>query len=69
MINKVPRFRAKRQSDGKYVEGCLIMREGRYFAYILTDDNFAHMTTDIDTGSDCRCKLVRIMENTIERIR
>lgn len=61
MIDKVPRFRAKRQSDGEYVEGS-------YFAYILTDDNFSHMTTDIAIGSDCRCKLVRIMENTIEQI-
>lgn len=68
MIDKVPRFRAKRQSDGEYVEGSLIMREGSYFAYILTDDNFSHMTTDIATGSDCRCKLVRIMENTIGQI-
>ena len=25
MIDKVPRFRAKRQSDGEYVEGSLIM--------------------------------------------
>ena len=68
MIDKVPRFRAKRQSDGEYVEGCLIMHKDSYFAYILTDENFAHMTTDIVTGSDCRCKLVRIMENTIEQI-
>ena len=45
------------------------MRDGSYFAYILTDENFVHMTTYIATGSNCRCKLIRIMDNTIEQIR
>lgn len=69
MIDKIPRFRAKRQSDGEYVEGCLIMREGSYFAYILTDENFAHMIIDIHGDGDCNCKLIRVLEHSVEQIR
>ena len=59
MLEKTPRFRAKRMTDGEYVEGCLIMHEGSPFTYILTDDL---------TG-DCKCKLVRVLEHSVEQIR
>ena len=68
MLEKTPRFRARRMTDGEYVEGCLIMREGGYFTYILTDDGFDHMFNDDLTG-DCKCKLVRVLENSVEQIR
>ena len=62
MIDKVPRFRAKRMTDGEYVEGCLIMSESSIFVYILTDENFGRMITD-DLSGDCHCKLVRVLEH------
>lgn len=68
MIDKVPRFRAKKLSNGEYVEGCLIMSEGSYFAYILTDENFSHMTTDIHGDGDCNCKLIRVLDYSVEQI-
>lgn len=67
MLKKTPRFRAKRLTDGEYVEGCLIMHEGSCFAYILTDDGFNYMFNDDLTG-DCKCKMVRVMENSVEQI-
>ena len=54
-------------TDGEYVEGCLIMREGNPFTYILTDDGFNYMITD-DLAGDCKCKLVRVMGNSVEQI-
>ena len=68
MLEKTPRFRARGMTDGEYVEGCLIMREGGYFTYILTDDGFDHMFNDDLTG-DCKCKLVRVLEHSVEQIR
>ena len=68
MLEKTPRFRGKRMTDGEYVEGCLIMREGSCFTYILTDDGFDHMFNDDLTG-DCKCKLVRVLEYSVEQIR
>lgn len=67
MIEKTPRFRARRMTDGEYVEGCLIMREGSCFTYILTDDGFNYMITDDLTG-DCKCKLVRVLGHSVEQI-
>lgn len=49
MLKKTPRFRAKRLTDGEYVEGCLIMHEGSCFAYILTDDGFNYMFSQLPT--------------------
>ena len=54
-------------TDGEYVEGCLIMREGSCFTYILTDDGFDYMFNDDLTG-DCKCKMVRVMGNSVEQI-
>lgn len=68
MLEKTPRFRARRITDGEYVEGCLIMREGSCFTYILTDDGFDHMFNDDLTG-DCKCKLVRVLGHSVEQIR
>lgn len=67
MLEKTPRFRAKRMTDGEYVEGCLIMHEGSPFTYILTDDGFNYMITDDLTG-DCKCKLVRVLGHSVEQI-
>lgn len=67
MVEKTPRFRARRMTDGKYVEGCLIMREGSCFVYMLTDEGFDHMFNDDLTG-DCKCKLVRVLEHSVEQI-
>ena len=67
MLEKTPRFRAKRMTDGEYVEGCLIMHEGSPFTYILTDDGYNYMITDDLTG-DCKCKLVRVLEYSVEQI-
>lgn len=66
-MNKVPRFRAKRMSDGEYVEGSLLMNECSCFTYILTDENFNWMVVDDATG-DCSCKLVRVLEHSVEQI-
>lgn len=55
-------------TDGEYVEGCLIMHEGSPFTYILTDDGFDHMFNNDLTG-DCKCKLVRVLEHSVEQIR
>ena len=67
MLDNVPRFRAKRLFNGEYVEGCLIMREFGCFVYILTDDNFNHMITDMH--GNCNCKLIRVLEYSVEQIR
>ena len=71
IINKdnqlcIPKFRAMRLSDGKWVEGSLIM-SSKYlpFVYILTDEAFGGMYVD-DTennnnnNNNCSCKLVRV---------
>ena len=68
MLEKTPRFRARRMTDGEYVEGCLIMHEGSPFTYILTDDGYNYMITDNLTG-DCKCKLVRVLGHSVEQIR
>ena len=68
MLKNTPRFRAKRMTDGEYVEGSLLMQEGSCFVYILTDDNFNHMITD-DLSGDCKCKLVRVLQYSVEQIR
>lgn len=68
MLKKTPRFKAKRMTDGKYVEGCLIMLEGSPFTYILTDEGFDYMFNDDLTG-DCKCKLVRVLGHSVEQIR
>ena len=66
-MSKVPRFRAKRMSDGEYVEGSLLMNECSCFTYILTDENFNWMVVDGVTG-DCSCKLLRVLEHSLEQI-
>jgi hypothetical protein len=70
MMDKVPRFRAKRQSDGALVEGSLIM-SSKYlpFVYILTDEAFGGMYVD-ETGNNnnCSCKLVRVLAKSVEQI-
>ena len=67
MLEKTPRFRAKRMTDGEYVEGCLIIREGSCFTYILTDEGFNYMFNDDLTG-DCKCKFVRVLGYSVEQI-
>ncbi len=75
IINKdnqlcIPKFRAMRLSDGKWVEGSLIM-SSKYlpFVYILTDEAFGGMYVD-DTENDnnCSCKLVRVLAKSVEQI-
>lgn len=70
MMDKVPRFRAKRQSDGALVEGSLIM-SSKYlpFAYILTDEAFGGMYVDeTENNNNCSCKLVRVLAKSVEQI-
>lgn len=69
MLEKTPRFRARRMTDGEYVEGCLIMHEGSPFTYILTDDGFNYYMTTDDLTGDCKCKLVRVLGHSVEQIR
>lgn len=75
IINKdnqlcIPKFRAMRLSDGKWVEGSLIM-SSKYlpFAYILTDEAFGGMYVDeTENNNNCSCKLVRVLAKSIEQI-
>jgi len=70
MMDKVPRLRAKRQSDGALVEGSLIM-SSKYlpFVYILTDEAFGGMYVDeTENNNNCSCKLVRVLAKSVEQI-
>jgi hypothetical protein len=75
IINKdnqlcIPKFRAMRLSDGKWVEGSLIM-SSKYlpFAYILTDEAFGGMYVDeTENNNNCSCKLVRVLAKSVEQI-
>ena len=77
IINKdnqlcIPKFRAMRLSDGKWVEGSLIM-SSKYlpFVYILTDEAFGGMYVDdtvINNENNCSCKLVRVLAKSVEQI-
>ena len=59
-------FRANRLDNGEVVEGNLIYCKGHSFAYILTADNIGRIVVDAD--GNCTCKLIRVMEKSIERI-
>lgn len=59
-------YRANRLDNGEVVEGNLIYRRGYSFAYILTVDNINKIMVDED--GNCTCKLVRVMEKSIQRI-
>lgn len=74
IINKdnqlcIPKFRAMRLSDGKWIEGSLIM-SSKYlpFAYILTDEAFGGMYVDETENNNCSCKLVRVLAKSVEQI-
>lgn len=75
IINKdnqlcIPKFRAMRLSDGKWIEGSLIM-SSKYlpFAYILTDEAFGGMYVDeTENNNNCSCKLVRVLAKIVEQI-
>lgn len=75
IINKdnqlcISKFRAMRLSDGKWVEGSLIM-SSKYlpFAYILTDEAFGGMYVDeTENNNNCSCKLVRVLAKSVEQI-
>lgn len=75
IINKdnqlcIPKFRAMRLSDGKWVEGSLIM-SSKYlpFAYILTDEAFGGMYVDeTENNNNCSCKLLRVLAKSVEQI-
>ena len=75
IINKdnqlcIPKFRAMRLSDGKWIEGSLIM-SSKYlpFAYILTDEVFGGMYVDeTENNNNCSCKLVRVLAKSVEQI-
>lgn len=66
MKENIGLFRASRLDNGEVVEGNLIYRKGHSFAYILTVDNINKIM--VDTDGNCTCKLVRVMEKSIERI-
>lgn len=65
----IPKFRAMRLSDGKWVEGSLIM-SSKYlpFVYILTDEAFGGMYVDDTENNNCSCKLVRVLAKSVEQI-
>ena len=74
IINKdnqlcIPKFRAMRLSDGKWVDGFLIM-SSKYlpFVYILTDEAFGGMYVDDTENNNCSCKLVRVLAKSVEQI-
>ena len=66
MKENIGLFRANRLDNGEVVEGNLIYHKGHMFAYILTVDNINKIMVDED--GNCTCKLVRVMEKSIERI-
>lgn len=66
MKENIGLYRANRLDNGEVVEGNLIYRKGYSFAYILTVDNINKIMVDID--GNCTCKLVRVMEKSIQRI-
>ena len=66
MKENIGLFRANRLDNGEVVEGNLIYRKGHSFAYILTVDNINKIM--VDTDGNCTCKLVRVMEKSIQRI-
>ena len=59
-------FRANRLDNGEVVEGNLIYRKGHLFSYILPVDDIGRIV--VDTDGNCTCKLIRVMEKSIERI-
>ena len=66
MKENIAFFRANRLDNGEVVEGNLIYCKGYSFAYILTFDNINKIM--VDTDGNCTCKLVRVMEKSIQRI-
>ena len=66
MKENIGLYRANRLDNGEVVEGNLIYLKGYSFAYILTVDNINKIM--VDTNGNCTCKLVRVMEKSIERI-
>lgn len=66
MKENIGLFRANRLDNGEVVEGNLIYRKGHSFAYIFTVDNINKIMVDED--GNCTCKLVRVMEKSIQRI-
>lgn len=66
MKENIGLYKANRLDNGEVVEGNLIYRKGHSFAYILTVDNINKIM--VDTDGNCTCKLVRVMEKSIQRI-
>lgn len=66
MKENIGLYRANRLDNGEVVEGNLIYRKGYSFAYILPADNIGRIVVDED--GNCTCKLVRVMEKSIQRI-
>lgn len=66
MKENIGLFRANRLDNGEVVEGNLIHLKGYSFAYILPADNIGRIVVDTDGNSTC--KLVRVMEKSIQRI-
>ena len=66
MKENIGLYRANRLDNGEVVKGNLIYRKGYSFAYILTVDNINKIM--VDTNGNCTCKLIRVMEKSIERI-
>ena len=66
MKENIGLFRANRLDNGEVVEGNLIHFKGYSFAYILPADNIGRIVVDAD--GNCTCKLVRVMEKSIECI-
>lgn len=66
MKENIGLYRANRLDNGEVVKGNLIYRKGHSFAYIFTVDNINKIMVDED--GNCTCKLVRVMEKSIERI-
>lgn len=66
MKENIGLFRANRLDNGEVVEGNLIYLKGHSFAYILTVDNIGRIVVDAD--GNCTCKLIRVMEKSIQRI-
>lgn len=66
MKENIGLYRANRLDNGEVVEGNLIYRKGYSFAYILSADNIGRIVVDAD--GNCTCKLIRVMEKSIQRI-
>ena len=66
MKENIGLYRANRLDNGEVVEGNLIYCKGYSFAYILPADSIGRIV--VDTDGNCTCKLIRVMEKSIQRI-